>query len=61
MAIEENTAGLRLKDAGDEVDEGAFARAVFPDEGVDFAGAYIEGDVGQGTDARKGATDMFQA
>jgi hypothetical protein len=29
--------------------------------GVDFAGANIEGDVGQGTDARKGATDMFQA
>ena len=38
-------------DAGEEFDEGRLARAVFAAEGVDFAGAEVEGDVPQGGDA----------
>jgi len=37
--------------AAQELDQRGFARAVFPAERVDFAGAQVEGDVAQGDDA----------
>ena len=40
--------------AGDDLDQGGFARAVFADEGVDFAGAEVEGDALERLDAGEG-------
>ncbi len=39
--------------AGDDLDQGGFARPVFADEGVDLARMQVEGDAAQRLDARK--------
>lgn len=46
LAVEQDLAGEAAVgvDAGEDFDQGGFAGAVFADEGVDFAGANIEGD-----------------
>ena len=43
--------------AGDDLDERRFAGPVFADEGVDFAGAQVEGDALEGLNAGEGFAD----
>ena len=47
-------AGIGLMSAGDDFDERRFARAVFADQGVNFAGAQFEGDVLERVNAGEG-------
>ncbi len=50
-AVEGDGTGVGLDGSGEDFDEGAFAGSVFADEGVDFAGLEVEGDVFEGADA----------
>jgi hypothetical protein len=57
--VEGNGAGVGLEEAEEDVHEGGFAGAVFPEESVDFVGLVGEGDVGEGGGADEGFGDVF--
>ncbi|MNT48544.1 hypothetical protein D3C72_1853280 [compost metagenome] len=50
-AVEQNGAGGRLQELGQQVEAGGLARAVRPDQGVDRAAAYIQVDFTDGSKA----------
>ena len=49
---------FRCVDAGDDLDEGGFSRAVFAGQAVDFSGRDLQVDVDQGAHAGEGFTDV---
>jgi len=57
-AVEEDLAGIRAVDAGHDLDEGGFTRAVLADEGMDFSAVEGEGDVVQGHRGVEALGDM---
>ena len=52
-----NRAAVRLMRAGDDFDERGFARAVFAEQGVDFARLQIERDTLERPDGAEGFGD----
>src|SRR6185436_15859195 len=59
-AVELDRPGVRAMDAGEDLHERALARAVLPDERVDFAPADVQVDPFEGVDARKPLVDPAQ-
>ena len=53
LAVDADRARVRLVDAGQDLDQGALARAVLPDQRVDLAGPQVERHVGQGLGRRE--------
>ena len=53
-----HASGIRGVDAGDDLDEGGFARPVFAGQAVDFSGRDLEVDVDQGSHAGEGFADV---
>ena len=60
VAVEENTAGIRANDAGDDLDQRRFACAVFAHQGVNLTRLQIEGNPIERLDAGKGFADRFE-
>ena len=58
-ALEEDFALVGLEKSGDDLDQGALARAVLPDEGVDLARFEAQADAGQGPHPREPLADSF--
>ena len=54
-------AGIRLVDAGQDLDDGRLAGAVLADEAVDLARPDLEAGAVEGADTRKGLDDVAQA
>ena len=57
FSIDVNGSAVRAMRAGDDFDQGGFARAVLTKEGMDFAGEKIEGDALQSADSAEGFGD----
>jgi len=59
-AIDEDLAGVGLVQAGHDLYEGGLAGAVLAEQGMNFAGADIEGDIGQRPDSGECLRDATQ-
>jgi len=60
LSVEGDGAGVGLVRAGDDLDERAFAGAVFAEERVHFAGAEIEVDPAERPRAAKGFGELAE-
>ena len=58
--VPQKAALPELVDAGQQLDEGGFARAVFSHQAVDLSGVQLEIDVAQGIDAVERLADVFR-
>ena len=60
VAIERDFACIRPVDAGNQLDQGRFAGAIFAQERVHFTGLNVETHIIQGFDTWKRLADMFE-
>jgi len=58
FAVELDIAGVHRIHAGDDLDEGGFAAAVFAGQAVNFAGHDLQGDILESMDAGEGFVDI---
>ena len=60
LPLQQNRASVFAVDAGDQLDEGRFACAVFTEHRMDFARVEVEVDVGEGFDATECFGQFFR-
>jgi hypothetical protein len=60
LARHDQLAAVRLVGAGDDLDERGFSRAVFAEQGVDFARSQFERDPFERTDGPEGFADVVK-
>src|SRR5690606_19703018 len=60
LAVDEEFAGIRFVDTGENLAESGFARAVFAHEAVALAAGESEGDAGERGDAAEGFGDAAE-
>ena len=60
VSVHDNRAAVGLMKSSHDLDQRGFSRAILAEQGVDFAAADVEGDIGDGLDAGESLVDAAE-